>query len=112
MTPGEIYYADFAVVGRHPVIVVSREFLNRGDYVVVVRCTSANFPRRSQLPNCVPFLAGEFGFTRNTVAQGETIAPVNKQLLDPAPIGILTDEKLREVIRAVGYVMDADCEPT
>ena len=30
--PGEIYVADFAEAGPHPVIVFSREELNRGRY--------------------------------------------------------------------------------
>lgn len=64
------------------------------------------------MPNCVPFAAGEYGFTKECVAQSETVQMIEKQYIDPHPIGVLTDEKLREVIRAVGYVMDADCEPT
>jgi len=34
--PGEIYMADFAEAGPHPVIVLSREELNRGRYALVV----------------------------------------------------------------------------
>lgn len=49
--PGEIYMADFAEAGPHPVIVLSREELNRGRYALVVVCTSARFAVRSQLPN-------------------------------------------------------------
>ena len=41
--PGEIYMADFGPAGPHPVIVVSREDLNRGHYALVVVCTSARF---------------------------------------------------------------------
>jgi len=41
--PGEIYMADFAEAGPHPVIVLSREELNRGRYALVVICTSARF---------------------------------------------------------------------
>jgi mRNA-degrading endonuclease toxin of MazEF toxin-antitoxin module len=33
---GEFYFADVAGSGRRPVIVVSRDALNRGGYVVVV----------------------------------------------------------------------------
>jgi mRNA-degrading endonuclease toxin of MazEF toxin-antitoxin module len=51
--PGEIYVADFDQAGPHPVIVVSREALNRGRYVLVVVCTSARFTIRRTLPNCV-----------------------------------------------------------
>jgi mRNA-degrading endonuclease toxin of MazEF toxin-antitoxin module len=49
MEPGEIYLADFPEAGPHPVIVVSREELNRGHYALVVVCTSARFAVRSQL---------------------------------------------------------------
>jgi mRNA-degrading endonuclease toxin of MazEF toxin-antitoxin module len=56
--PGEIYMADFDRAGPHPIIVVSREDLNRGRYLLVVVCTSARFAARSRLPNCVPFRTG------------------------------------------------------
>ena len=36
MKPGEIYEADFPHVGSHPVIILSREDLNRGGQAVVV----------------------------------------------------------------------------
>jgi mRNA-degrading endonuclease toxin of MazEF toxin-antitoxin module len=71
MEPGEIYLADFPEAGPHPVIVVSREELNRGHYALVVVCTSARFAVRSQLASCVPFHAGQFGFTADCVAQCE-----------------------------------------
>ena len=111
MKPGEIYNADLREVGRHRVIVISREELNRGEYVVAVVCTSAKFRTRSTLPNSVPFRAGEFGFTKDCVAQGESVQQVERRFLDAEPIDALDEERLRDVIRAVGYVMDADCEP-
>jgi mRNA-degrading endonuclease toxin of MazEF toxin-antitoxin module len=55
--------ADFGPAGPHPVIVVSREELNRGRYALAIVCTSARFAVRSKLSNCVPFQAGDFGFT-------------------------------------------------
>src|SRR5262249_42763071 len=58
MKPGEIYLADFPQVGQHPVIILSREDLNRGGQAVVVLCTSAHFALRRTLPNTVPFQAG------------------------------------------------------
>lgn len=108
--PGEIYWADLEA-GRRPVIVVSQEQLNRGNTVVAV--TSTRFAARSALPNCVPFRAGEFGFTSDCVAQGESVGPLETRQLDFAQgvIGKLTEEALRDVIQAVGKVMDADCEP-
>ncbi len=108
----ELYWADLAV-GRRPIVVVSREDLNRGNYVVAVLCTTANFAVRSMLPNCVPFHAGEFGLPQDCVAQCEAITFVDKQDLDAQAgfIGILDDVKMREVIHALGHILDSDCEP-
>ena len=58
MKSGEIYWVDLAI-GRRPGIVVSRESLNQGNYVVMVLCTTKHLAVRSQLPNCVPFQAGD-----------------------------------------------------
>jgi mRNA-degrading endonuclease toxin of MazEF toxin-antitoxin module len=113
MQPGEVYMADFGEAGPHPVIVLSREELNRGRYALVVVCTSARFAVRCKLPNCVPFHAGTFGFTVDCVAQCENLLSIDKaQLdLDDGPRGVLDDVALRDVIKAVGYVMQSDCEP-
>lgn len=107
MEPGEIYIADFPEAGPHPVIIVSREDLNRGHYALVVVCTSSRFAVRSQLPSCVPFQAGQFGFTINCVAQCENILSIDKRQL----IGVLDEMALREVIKAIGHVIESDCEP-
>ncbi len=114
MMPGEISMADFESAGRHPVIVFSREDLNRGRYVLVVVCTSARFGTRRMLPNCVPFLAGDFGFTTDCVARCENMVSIEKtDIIDPddGPIGILDEIRLRDVIKSIGYVMESDCEP-
>jgi mRNA-degrading endonuclease toxin of MazEF toxin-antitoxin module len=105
--------ADMNQTYPHPVVVVSREELNRGDYVVAVVFTSARFAVRSQLPNCVPFRAGEFGLTKDCVAQGETIANIPTDQLDLAggPIGTLDDARMRDLVRAIGNVISSDCEP-
>jgi mRNA-degrading endonuclease toxin of MazEF toxin-antitoxin module len=71
--PGEIYLADFEEMEPHPIVVVSREELNRGNWVAAVLTTSKRFEERSKQPHCVPFRAGEFGLTRDCVAQGESL---------------------------------------
>ena len=111
--PGEIYVADFAEAGPHPVIVLSREELNRGHYALVAVCTSAQFAVRSQLPNCVPFRAGSFGFTADCVAQCENLLSIDLGQIDisAGPLGTLDEMAFRDVIKAVGYVMDSDCDP-
>ena len=109
--PGEIYIADFGPAGPHPVIVVSREELNRGRYALVVVCTSARFAVRSRLSNCVPFQAGDFGFTVDCVAQCENLLSIDKAQLDltAGVMGQLDEAALQKVIKAIGYVMKSNC---
>ncbi len=111
--PGEIYLANTPPGQQHPVVVVSREDLNRGKYVVAAVITSAQSAVRSRLPNCVPLRAGQFGMTKDCVMQGETAGPLRiaRLELSSGPIAKLDDITFRDVIRAVGYVMDSDCEP-
>jgi mRNA-degrading endonuclease toxin of MazEF toxin-antitoxin module len=111
--PGEVYTADLDQAGPHPVIVVSREDLNRGRYALVVVCTSARFSARRSLPHCVPFQAGQFGFTADCVAQCENILSLEKSQLELAvgPTGVLDDMAMRDVIKAIGHVIESDCEP-
>ena len=111
--PGEVYFADTGPGGRRPVVVVSREPFNRGPHVWVVPFTSADFARRSGYPHNVPFRAGDFGLTVDCVAQCENLSQLEVLALELAlgPLGVLDDVALRDVIRAVGEVMGADCEP-
>jgi mRNA-degrading endonuclease toxin of MazEF toxin-antitoxin module len=105
--------ADFGVAGPHPVIVTSREPLNRGRYALVVPCTSSRFATRSKLANCVSFRAGEFGFTVDCVAQCENMLSIDHAQLDLAagPLGVLDRPTLGKVVAAIGYVIESNCEP-
>ena len=105
--------ADFGPAGPHPVIVVSREELNRGRYALAVVCTSARFAVRSKLSNCVPFQAGDFGFTVECVARCENILSIDQAQLDLAtgPMGILDEAAIQKVIKSIGYVIKSDCKP-
>ncbi len=80
---------------------------------MIVRCTTKRFAVRSKLSNCLPFQAGEFGMPSDCVAQCEAIYALEKGEIDIASglIGRLDTAKLRDVIKAVGYVIDSDCEP-
>lgn len=111
--PGEVYLADFPQAGQHPVFVVSQENLNRGNYALVVVCTPARFATRSVFTNCVPFQAGQFGFASDCVAQCENMLTIEKSSLNAAagPNGVLDDAALRDVIKAIGHVIESDCEP-
>lgn len=112
LSPGEIYWADVGNGELHRVIVVSREALNRGDYVVVVPVTSKRVKDRKGLPNSVYFRAGQHGFTKDCVAQAEAIAQIHKSYLDfeTGTIGTLDSERVRELARAIGYVISAELD--
>jgi mRNA-degrading endonuclease toxin of MazEF toxin-antitoxin module len=70
--PGEIYLAYGGGDKYRPVLIVSRESLNRGNYIVAVPFTSTHFASRST--HCVAFQAGEFGLDKDCVAQAEAIS--------------------------------------
>jgi mRNA-degrading endonuclease toxin of MazEF toxin-antitoxin module len=110
--PGEIYLAD-TDAGKRPVVIVLREELNRGRWVVAVLITSTHFPTRSVLPHCVPLRAGEFGLTKDCVAQAETITFLAASELDlnAGALGVLDESRMRDLIRAVGNMMGSACEP-
>jgi len=110
---GEIYLYSDPQIPPHPLVVLSREELNRGDRVVAAIITSAKFAARSKLANCVVLKAGQFGLTKDCVVQGETVfnAPIRHLDLTSGLVGKLDALTLREVIKAIGYVMNSDCEP-
>jgi mRNA-degrading endonuclease toxin of MazEF toxin-antitoxin module len=110
--PGEIYLAD-TEAGKRPAVVVSREELNRGNWVVAMLLTSAHFDVRSTLPHCVPFRSGDFGLTKDCVVQAETITYLAVSDLDPdaGVLGVLDESRMHDLIRAVGDMMGTDCEP-
>lgn len=110
--PGEIYLAE-TEAGKRPAVIVSREELNRGRWVVAILVTSAHFAIRSSLPHCVPFRAGEFGLTKDCATQAETVTylGISDLDLDAGVLGTLDDSRHRELIRAVGNMMGSDCEP-
>lgn len=111
--PGHIYYANLLEAGRRPVLIVSRESLNRGGYVVIVAFTTSRLQERRKLLNCVFFRAEEFHLPADCVAQCETIStvPIDQLDLSSGALGKLDDVTLRSVIKAIGYVIESDCEP-
>ena len=110
--PGDIYWA-VAGTTRHPIIIVSRESLNRGHYVVAVPCTTARLSERRRSWSCVYLEAGEGGLPRECVATADQISAVEivDVVVEDGKIGQLDEERVRDLIRAIGHVMQADCEP-
>ena len=111
--PGEIWYGYTTSGGKKRVVVVSREGLNRGNYITIVPITSKRFESRKRLPNCVPLHAGRFDLSENCVAQAENMTLLDQSDLDfdRGPIAELDGETMRDLVKAIGNVIGSDCEP-
>ena len=61
----------------------------------------------------MPFRAGQFGLTKDCVAQCENTLTLDIAVMQTAhgPIGRLDHATMRDVIRALGFVIEAECEP-
>ena len=107
---GEVYWAFRDK--RRPVVVVSREELNRGRYVIVAPLTTSRLDVRRGMPNCV-YVDGRKNSLKDCVVQVELLThlPVEDLEMERGPISALDGELVREIIRAVGHVMAAACEP-
>jgi hypothetical protein len=59
------------------------------------------------------FRAGEFGFTDDCVAPCENLLSIDQAQLDlvGGPRGVLDSAALRNVVKAIGYVIESNCEP-
>lgn len=109
---GEIHKVLWEDGRPRPVVVVSRDSLNNGDYVVAVPITASQFESRRRLPHCVPFLRGSYGLPLNCVAQAEGITVVHRSDMEPGgPIAKLSAEDFRKIVNAIGYVIRSECEP-
>lgn len=110
--PREIYEAFDGSDKPRPFVIVSRRELN-DRYFLAVPFTSTRLDERRDLPHCVYFSEGSFGLTKACVAQAEAMTLLRRSdLTVPSePIGTVTVAKFERIISAVGFVMDAECEP-
>jgi mRNA-degrading endonuclease toxin of MazEF toxin-antitoxin module len=110
---GDVFYAPFGEGKPRPVVVVSRDDLNRGGSVVVVPFTTQKVDNRRSLPWCVFFPAGESGLAYDCVAKTDEIAHVTITDLDwrRGRTGRLLAPRMNEIVRAIRYtIRDADLQ--
>ncbi len=113
MNAGEIYYAKLPSGKLLPVVVVSRSEMNLGDSVLCVVTTTYRFDIRKDLANCVPISKGTFGMSEDCVAQCNNILLIERCVMDESngPIGKVDEKTHRRIIKAIGFVIDANCVP-
>jgi hypothetical protein len=61
----------------------------------------------------LPFRTGQFGLAKDSVAPCEAVLSIDRSQINIADgfIGQVDAAALRAVIRAIGYVIESECEP-
>ena len=109
---GDVFTIPDTAKNERRVVVVSEELFNRGESLVVVPFTSKRFQYRSGLSSCVVFERSDGPFTKPCVAQCEQVSRITKdKLTSLSSLGRIKPEKTRELVKALGVVIGADCEP-
>lgn len=108
---GEVWDADLDEIDvetqqpkLRPAIIVGRDELIRGRLFLVVPTTSRHLDRRAQ-SNHVYLSAGVGGLSVDSLAQAHLVQPVDKTYL-MRKRGVLPDEVLAEVLRAIMWSID------
>ncbi len=78
---GEVWVADIFDGGRRPVVVVSREVLNRGDVLLCVPLTSSRVAERRVYRNFVFLPSGAGGLRDDSLAVAQLVQPVRAAAL-------------------------------
>jgi mRNA-degrading endonuclease toxin of MazEF toxin-antitoxin module len=104
---GEIYLVPFGQGKPRPVVIISHDVLNGGDYVIVVPFTSQKLDVRKGLQSCVFFNAREGGLDKDCVAKADEIQRISKTEIDwrIGRIGRFSSEQMRKIVRAVRFVI-------
>ena len=101
MRRGEIWWADLEGVGRHPVLLLSRD----ATYRIRAQATVALITSRIRgIPVEVPVGFDE-GLPRESVVNLDNLLTVELSELD-RPLGVLSRGKLLEVERALHFALD------
>lgn len=81
---------------------------------MVVPLTTARLEERRVLPNCVLLTPERHGVPKRCVAQADRISVISMSDLvhEDGVITELDGEAMRELIRAIGFVIEAECEPS
>ncbi len=100
--PGDLYLADIFEGGIRPVVIVSREELNRGTLFLCAPLTSARVAERRRYANYVFIPAGTGGLQEDSVAVAHLVQPVRTEFLREH-WGMLPDSTLRQVVIAIAW---------
>jgi mRNA interferase MazF len=100
--PGEVHLADVFEGGTRPVVIVSREELNRGTLLLCVPLTSARVVERRRYANYVFVPAGTGGVREGSVAVAHLVQPIRLDLLR-GYWGTVPHSTLRRILVAIAW---------
>jgi mRNA-degrading endonuclease toxin of MazEF toxin-antitoxin module len=100
--PGEVYLADIFDGGKRPIVIVSREKLNRGGVYLAVPVTSSRVEERRAYANYVFLPAGAAGLQVGSVAVAHLVQPVRADALKER-WGTLPEASLQQVLVAIAW---------
>ncbi len=91
--------------GTRPVVIVTRDAINRYSPVVVVVPITGLEKRANLYPSQVILKAGEGGLSKDSVALGEQVRAISKKRLKDQ-LGHLAPEKMAEIGAALKIALD------
>ncbi len=109
---GSVWRMDIpgdAKPGR-PVIVISRNEMNRGNDALIIPTYTSNLGAKRGKPSYVFLPRGVGGLSEDCVAQTAQVQLVEASELRDE-MGVLGPDHMSQIIRALGWVMEADCRP-
>lgn len=114
---GEIYRQKSDPVGKQrPVLVVSRNELHGGVYLLAIPFYGSQVNQKSKHPTAVQFSDGEFGLDKDCVTKGDQITQfrMGDLTISDGPIGTLDSERMAQVDRSIAYALNLSLatEPT
>ena len=105
VVPGEIYLADIFERSTRPVIVVSREQLNRGGLFLVAPVTSSRVGERRRYANYVFLPVGAGGVRDDSVAVTHLVQPVRSEMLRDK-WGQISESLMQQVLVGIAWSID------
>lgn len=111
MTRGDVYYAELEnprgseQAGPRPVIVVSRDAINKSSPVVIIVPVTSRINKNKLYPSHVEIRAGEGGLTADSVALCEQVRAISVERLKNI-IGHLTAPRMSQVNASLKIALD------
>lgn len=97
-------FGDPECIKERPLLIVSRDDLNRGQSVLVVPFYSQQLDKRREFKSCVFFNAGESGLDKDCVAKCDEVGVFDRLELG-GKIGRASADKMEAIVEAIRWVI-------